>query len=654
MILWALLVAIPTLISADQTQTRKEVYGGYLPPQDHYHYDLHGVRAGDHFRISLSNVSGNLDPFLRVSLGGFNLEDDDSGLGSDAVVQFVAPQNGTYDIEIFPYQDTTFGEYALTIERSSSTASTTGPLATLNIGRSHPSLAVQELHGSLENPGDIYEHELAHLKAGHTLYVFVESLTPGLELEVQIKDFQRKILSDVLPNSETHITTVAFPIVETGDHYDLVIKATDGKSSGDYRALLGLDAPEILEGKSPMMPTYASLGEADYGAIIDYMKQSLGAVSASTPESEKRRSVQYGKRLYEDHCADCHTISRQGFTVHGADWLLSTADAAIRNAIADAWHFGDPIIREPREIRVGFELQQLTEIDQRSERFGVVGTFRAEWTDHNLAFDASDHETKKLTYADRQLVSFLEQNKIDWPDFRIVNQQTKSTQYRVLNIYSGGHVFYEERFHATLQAPEFDFRKFPFDHQDFWLRIETQEPDTFATLALHENPDFNRIGKQLGEEEWLILESVPVVTDVEGHYRYSLDIRAKRHTTYYLFRILAPMALIVLIGWGIFFIFDHNTQSAAASGNLLVFIAFNFTVGDSLPRLGYLTFLDSIMFAGFVASISSLLLALYLKRLETVGHAEYAKTLERRALIIMPPAFALVVALLVVYFFEII
>jgi hypothetical protein len=561
----ALLLAIPVFISAEETQTRTEVYNGYLHPRDRYHYDLHGVLAGDHFRISLSNVSGNLDPFLRVALGEFSRVDDDSGPGSDAVIQFVAPRSGTYDIEISPFEDATFGEYALTVERTSNKALTTGPLATLNIERSHPSLAVQELRGSLENPGDFYEHELVHLKAGHTLYIFAESLTPGLELEVQLKDFQRKVLSDVLPDSETHITKVAFPISETGDHYDLVVKAADGNTTGDYRLLLGIDSPEVLEGEG-------------------------------------------------------HDV-------------------------------GDPIIREPKKIRVGFELQQITEIDQQSEKFGIVGTFRAEWTDHHLAFDASDHETTKLTYADRQLVSFLEQHKIDWPDFRIVNQQTKSIQHRVLNINSDGHVFYEERFHAMLQAPEFDFRKFPFDHQDFWLRIETQEPDTFATLALHENPEFHRIGKKLGEEEWVILESVPVITDVEGHYRFSLDIKAKRHTTYYIFRILLPMALIVLIGWGIFFIFDHNTQIAAASGNLLVFIAFNFTVGDSLPRLGYLTFLDSIMLTGFVASIGSLLLALYLKRIESDGRAEHAKTLERRAVIILPPVFGAVVAVLIVYFF---
>jgi hypothetical protein len=221
---------LPALVTAEEAQTRKEVYHGYLHPKDRYHYDLHEVRTGEHIRIGLSNVSGNLDPFLRISLPEFSVEDDDSGAGSDAVVEFVAPQNGTYDIEIWPYKDATFGEYALTVERTSTEVFPTGSLATLDIERSHPSLAVQELRGSLEKPGDFYERELVHLKAGHTLYVFAESLTPGLEVEVLIKDFQRKVLSDVLPDTKTHIAKIAFPIVETGDHYDLVVKAADGKA----------------------------------------------------------------------------------------------------------------------------------------------------------------------------------------------------------------------------------------------------------------------------------------------------------------------------------------------------------------------------------------------------------------------------------------
>ena len=57
------------------------------------------------------------------------------------------------------------------------------------------------------------------------------------------------------------------------------------------------------------------------------------------------------------------------------------------------------------------------------------------------------------------------------------------------------------------------------------------------------------------------------------------------------------------------------------------------------------------MVIGFVASIASLLLALYLKRIEGDVRAEYAKVLERRALLTLPPAFVAAVAVSVVYFF---
>jgi hypothetical protein len=91
---------------------RQGVYHGYLHPKDRYHYDL---RAGDRVRIGLSSVTGNLDPFLHASHRDFAVEDDDPGAGSDAAVDFVAPQHGTYDIEISPLKDATFGEYALTV-----------------------------------------------------------------------------------------------------------------------------------------------------------------------------------------------------------------------------------------------------------------------------------------------------------------------------------------------------------------------------------------------------------------------------------------------------------------------------------------------------------------------------------------------------------
>ena len=140
--------------AAEPSQTGH--YHGHLHPNDRYHYDLHDLKLGDRVRIELKNVSGNLGPFLRVVYKDFTVEDDDSGKGADARVNFVAPEDGTYDIESSPYVDATFGEYELTIEVNppiiDADSGAKSEVATLDIERSHSSLRFRKSTLSLRTP----------------------------------------------------------------------------------------------------------------------------------------------------------------------------------------------------------------------------------------------------------------------------------------------------------------------------------------------------------------------------------------------------------------------------------------------------------------------------------------------------------------------
>ena len=50
-------------------------------------------------------------------------------------------------------------------------------------------------------------------------YISAESLTPGLDLEVQMKDFHREILGHVLPDTETYLTKI---FIHGIDHQSLL------------------------------------------------------------------------------------------------------------------------------------------------------------------------------------------------------------------------------------------------------------------------------------------------------------------------------------------------------------------------------------------------------------------------------------------------
>lgn len=132
--------------------------------------------------------------------------------------------------------------------------------------------------------------------------------------------------------------------------------------------------------------------------------------------------------------------------------------------------------------------------------------------------------------------------------------------------------------------------------------------------------NYSNIGDTLGEEEWIINGAEQ---EISTHSEFGLEssrfifsFAGERHLTYYLVRILLPIIVIILVSWFTFFLKDYTKRIDLASGNLLLFIAFSFTIASDLPRLGYLTLMDTFLIATFVITGLVVLANVVLKRLQ--------------------------------------
>ncbi len=116
----------------------------------------------------------------------------------------------------------------------------------------------------------------------------------------------------------------------------------------------------------------------------------------------------------------------------------------------------------------------------------------------------------------------------------------------------------------------------------------------------------------------------------------SFGFEGSRHLNYYYIRIFIPLLIIILVSWFTFFLLDYSKRVDIAVTTLLVFVAFNFTISDDLPRLGYLTFMDAIVFSTFVFSGLVILVNVVFRRMEVNGHEDLARVIDKFTLWIYP------------------
>ena len=573
---------------------------------------------------------------------------------------------------------------------------------------------VQTLTGYLD-AGEREVYDLPALKKDETLYVYVargsgnlDPLCAVADTKLNLKSFDARLKSILWKSPENHFkafrdfldssflawdddsgqgSDVAlkfivpadgdYRIMVTGFHQHLGGQGI-GQTFGDYRLLIGINAPQVLSGQAT--PTGQVIARLDQPVELRIRIQEVQGVLTPQHDSTyfRLRNIDLGASLYvrvqatSGNLKPSLVLKNYGGKIIRADNLQGLQDVAqleyafkeeSRNytvhisSISErdrqtsgsyrlllglnapevlkgkGQPMGQPLILEPIPVRVGIYVDQISEVNQRDENFGVVGDLVLEWHDPAYAFSPDSCQCSYRAFNPTEFEKFDVEKGLRWPRFVFYNQQGKRwSQGEVFWVFTSGKVQYYERFSATFQAPDFNFRKFPLDTQKFFIHLECVDPEEDYVFTFL--PEYTGLGKRLGEEEWYITQhSTKVISralpDGSAYSRYSFQILARRHLSFYIFRIFIPLLLIITVSWVAFFLKDYSKRVDISGANLLVFIAFNFTIGSELPRLAYLTFLDTILLVAFAITALTVVFNVALKRLDTKGKTELTQRFDR-------------------------
>lgn len=267
----------------------------------------------------------------------------------------------------------------------------------------------------------------------------------------------------------------------------------------------------------------------------------------------------------------------------------------------------NPPANLPVEVSIDLYINKIYNINTVDETYQIDGYLEYSWLDERLKLSDADSASGSRLYENGRAKEFIN-TKIWFPTIEIMKVQGEIQKPGIsIEIFPDGTITYDERFFGTFST-HMNFRNFPFDEQNFKVRVEPFSYDKNSLVFVNPTLYFETENNSF-MEKWNITSMAKEVSahpcpenNLENpHYpRAEFTIKAKRLTGYYLWQVLFPLFIIILASFVIFWIKDFGTQIGIGFTLMLTVVAFNFYSTSILPELPYQTFIESVIIVGYV------------------------------------------------------
>ncbi|MDX2470776.1 MAG: hypothetical protein QNL04_09415, partial [SAR324 cluster bacterium] len=298
-----------------------------------------------------------------------------------------------------------------------------------------------------------------------------------------------------------------------------------------------------------------------------------------------------------------------------------------------------PRFDEPTLVDLGLYIVEVTEVDPIANTFKIEAFMDLVWCDPRLV--SKDKPPKEIEYLEEDAADKLKE--IWWPDVGIVNASGgREIENEELIIYPDGTVEYREKFSALMEA-HYDLIQFPFDKQHLEIEMESFAWD-YKIVKYHAHKSKIGFSAEFKIPEWEIdnvkskVEDVKEIRDRSAFSEFLLDIEVDRISGFYLWKVILPLMILVMVSWSIFWMSGDSLadrMSVSLTG-ILTIVAYQFLISEILPRVPYFTFMDAILMLSFGLIALTILVNIIINISDLGGNDSTSLSIDRACRVLFP------------------
>jgi len=282
-------------------------------------------------------------------------------------------------------------------------------------------------------------------------------------------------------------------------------------------------------------------------------------------------------------------------------------------------------------VKVGFFLIDVKEIDDVEQTYRADIFFNLTWNDPRLSKEALGKSLEYCVFNEKDIWN---------PTIIEVNRnQGEQLLDKVARVDAQGNVNMKQRYVGEFTS-DLDFSDFPFDTQQLHFVMSAYGPDA-SDIVFEVDNDYTGSRDNFSLEGWSVelLDGVSTSEKVMTRgsetprifARIDFILSAERNKPYYIWKVITPLCLIVLMAWAVFWIDPKHLgpQIGLSTATVFTLIAYRFSIGFTLPKVSYFTRFDAFVFFSTLLVFIALGTAIATSKISADGKNNLAKKIEK-------------------------